>query len=99
MNLDLLQSFGSRVRRQECGASRPERADQPPKLQRDLAAGGLPTLGTPWFQTWPCRHKPISVGQAAPPWSGTPIPVAALFDQGTPVPLRRFLTDPMVATA
>ncbi|MBM5817699.1 MAG: hypothetical protein FJ083_14275 [Cyanobacteria bacterium K_Offshore_surface_m2_239] len=35
-------------------------------------SGGMPTLRGPWLRSWPCPHKPISVGQAAPPWSASP---------------------------
>ena len=42
-----------------------------PKLQRDSDAGGLPTLRLPCIQAWSCQYKPISVGQAALPWSSS----------------------------
>jgi len=40
----------------------------------------MPSLRGSLSDTWSCQHKPISTGQAAPLWSGTRIPVAALFE-------------------
>jgi hypothetical protein len=41
-------------------------------LEQGSGAGRLPTLRGPWYRSWSCRHKPISVGQVALPWSGIP---------------------------